>query len=424
MTALAAMIVGASAASSLSAAPQLNAFPNGATPVRVAQWVALVDAHEPGRADAAAREALAFDPKELAGILYAVDMVRLPVERIDVPNVLARGVVLHTDVATTQLRGAQMADEASRGGWASLHLGMAEGLVARLAYRDPSHPLVNHWYVAAGALLSSQLEVASAPAFVERALAVFPGDPALLLLAGAAHELRASPRVQDAQDLSASTRHEIGDTRQNLRRAESLYRRALKVAPSQVESRIRLGRVLGLTDRHEEALTELEAAERDVRRREAAGGVVDRPLLFYLALLLGEELDALNRPHDARRSYARALELYPGASSAWLDVSRLEWRSGTRAAAATAIGRTTAPAQRSGVTDDPWRDYFCAGPARNVDPVLQALGAAVRGRRSVAGVPVSRWPWRPQSSRCPIRWPPGSRRHSPPASRRFASTLW
>ena len=381
MIALAAMIVSAGAASSLAAAQQFVGIPNGATPVRVAQWVATVDAHEPGRMDAAARDALAFRGTELAGILYAVDMVRLPVERIAIPSTLARGVILHTDVAAAQLRGAQKADEASRGGWASLHLAMAEGLVARLASRDPSHPVVNHWYVAVGALLSSQLEVGAAPAFLERALSVFPDDPQLLLLAGAAYELRASPRVQDAQDLSASTRHEIGEARQNLRRAESFYRRALKVAPTQFESRIHLGRVLGLTERHEEALTELEGAERDVRQRLAAGIVDNRPLLFYLALLLGEEQDALNRSDAARRSYAQALELYPGASSAWLDLSRLEWRNGIREEAAIAIGRMADPAVRGRVNDDPWQSYFCAGPARHVDSVLQALAAAIGGRR-------------------------------------------
>jgi tetratricopeptide (TPR) repeat protein len=381
MLALAAMVVWASAAPSLAAAQQFVGIPNGASPVRVAQWVAIVNAHQPGRADAAATDALSFKQTELAGILYAVDMVRLPVERAEILPVLARGAVLHTDVAVAQLRGSQRADEASRGGWASVHIAMAEGLVGRLAFRASAHPLINPWYVAVGSLLSSQLEVASAPAFLERALAVLPGDPQLLLLAGAAHELRASPRVQDAQDLSASTRHDIGDARQNLRLAEAFYRRALSVAPTQVESRIRLGRVLGLTGRHQEALTELQAADQESRQYVAAGGVIDRPLLFYQALLLGEEQDALNRPDDARRSYARALELYPGASSAWLDLSRLEWRSGARAAAAAAIGRIADPAQRVGVTDDPWTAYFCAGPARNVDAVLQALGAAVGGRR-------------------------------------------
>jgi tetratricopeptide (TPR) repeat protein len=303
------------------------------------------------------------------------------VERIDILPVLARGVILHTDIAVAQLRGSQRVDEASRGGWASLHIAMAEGLVGRLALRASSHPLINPWYVAAGSVLSSQLEVTSAPAFLERALPVFPGDPQLLLLAGAAHELRAAPRVQDAQDLSESTRHEIGDARQNLRRAEAFYRRALTVAPSRIESRIRLGRVLGLTGRHQEALAELEAADREFRQRVAAGGEADRPLAFYVALLLGEERDVLNRPDDARRSYVRALELYPGAASAWLDVSRLEWRNGTRAAAATAIGRIADPAQRVGVKDDPWPTYFCAGPARNVESVLRALGAAAGGRR-------------------------------------------
>jgi tetratricopeptide (TPR) repeat protein len=258
---------------------------------------------------------------------------------------------------------------------------MAEGLVRQLAVRASSHPVINAWYVAAGSALLSQLEVTETPGFLDRGLALFSDDPQLLLMAGAARELRASPRVQDAGDLSAATLREVGDAHQNLRRAEAYFRRALRVAPTQIESRIRLGRVLGLTGRHADALAELEGADSDMSARKAGGGVVERPLAYLLALFLGEELEAAGRVDDARRSCRRALELYPGAASAWLDVSRLEWRNGARDAAATAIGRLAGAESPARAGEDPWREYFCAGPARDVDGRLQALAAALGGRQ-------------------------------------------
>lgn len=380
-TALVALAAWAGAAPGHAAAPQLVPVYGGANPALVVKWVALTAAHEPGLVDAAAREALAFSPRELAGILYAVETARLPVKPVDVPDVLARGAVLHTDVAAAEMRGAQKADEASSGGLAFAHFGLAEGLVWRLASRASSHPLINAWCVAAGSVLSSQMEVAEAPAFLDRALKAFPDDPQLLLLAGAARELRASPRVQEAEDLSAATRRDLGDARQNLRRAEAFYRRALEAAPTEIESRIRLGRVLGLTGRHAEALAELETAGRRVAAGVDAGVVVDPPLQFYLALFLGEAQDASNRIDDARRSYERALELYPGASSAWLGLSRLEWRNGTRDAATAAVVRMADPHPSGRLNDDPWGDYFSAGPARDVDRKLEALASTVGGRR-------------------------------------------
>ena len=359
---------------------QLTPVRNGITRQQLEDWVALARAHQPGLADDAAVRAVGFPPWELGGIVFAVRNGDLPVASTDVPGVLARGAVLHTDIANAQMRGAQTADRANAGGLSYLHFGLAAELVGALNSRVPGHPLIRAWCVAVASVLTSQLEVAIAPAFIDSALHMFPGDPQLLLLAGAARELRASARVQDATDLDRTTRSALGSAAQNLSRAEGAYRQALEVEPMQVEARIRLGRVLGLTGRHAEALAELGAANRDVTARLASGGTVERPVLYFLALFLGEENEATDHLDAARRAYARGLELYPGARSAWLDLSRLEWRNGSRAAAAAAIARMADPATGH-ESDDPWKDYFCAGPARHVDETLQALAAASGSRQ-------------------------------------------
>jgi tetratricopeptide (TPR) repeat protein len=378
--ALAALAAPARSVLGQSAPFHMTPVRNGITRQQLEEWVALTQAHQPGVADRAAERAAGFTPWALGGIVFAVQSGDLAVASIDVPGALARGAVLHTDIANAEMRGAQTADRANSGGLSYLHFGLAAELVGALNSRAPGHPLVRAWCVAVASVLTSQLEVAITPPFIDSALQMFPGDPQLRLLAGAARELRASARVQDATDLDRATRPALGSAAQNLSRAEEAYRRVLGVEPGQVEARIRLGRILGLTGRHTEALAELGAASRDVTARRASGAEVERPVLYFLALFLGEENEATDNLDAARRSYARALDLYPGARSAWLDLSRLEWRNGARAAAAAAIARM-ADAAPGHEPDDPWKDYFCAGPARHVDETLQALAAASGSRQ-------------------------------------------
>lgn len=378
--ALAALAASAHSVLGQSAPFSMTPVRNGATRAQLADWVALTRAHQPGLSDDAAVRAAGFTPRELGGIVFAVQNGDLPVAFMGVPDVLARGAVLHTDIANAQMRGAQTADHANSGGLSYLHFGLASELVRALNFQAPGHPLIRAWCVAVASVLVSQMEVTITPAFVDYSLQMFPGDPQLLLLGGAARELRASARVQDATDLDRGTRLALESAGQNISRAEDAYRYVLDVEPMQVEARIRLGRVLGLTGRHVEALAELSAADWSVTARRASGGAVERPVLYFLALFLGEENEAVGNLDAARRSYARGLDLYPGARSAWLDLSRLEWRNGARAAAAAAIARM-ANAATGHEPDNPWKDYFCAGPARHVDETVQALATASGSRQ-------------------------------------------
>jgi tetratricopeptide (TPR) repeat protein len=376
--------VTALALSPLSAAAQeafaLTAVRDGATPETATWWVQQVRAHEPGQSDAAAKLALSLlNARMLGGILDAVHRGRLMINRGEVESVLARGAILHTDIAVAEMRGTELPDRATTGGAASLHFGMATEIVAVLKSRLSSEPFAHRWHVAVAAVLASHQEVNVAPAFLERALDGFPNDPDLLLLAGAARELRASPRVQDADDLG-DTRGRVGSAKDNLRRAEDFYRRAANSAPNQVEARVRLGHVLCLTGRHREALAELDAAEQARAAVVQAGGFVDQPVLYFLALFAGEAEEGLNQLDSARQAYARASALYPNAGSAWLDLSRLELRGGSRDAALAAVVRMSQPATREDA-DDPWRKYPSAGPARRVNETLAALAAAIPRRQ-------------------------------------------
>jgi tetratricopeptide (TPR) repeat protein len=105
-------------------------------------------------------------------------------------------------------------------------------------------------------LLAQAREPVSAIPFMRRAVELFPGDPEILMMAGALHELLASPKELASEDSGAGRQlHEWrGAESSNLRDAARCYRDALKADPARVEARIRLGRVLELQERYADAV--------------------------------------------------------------------------------------------------------------------------------------------------------------------------
>jgi hypothetical protein len=71
-----------------------------------------------------------------------------------------------------------------------------------------------------------------------------------------------------------------------LRRAESFFRGALSQDPAHAEARLRLGRALGLLDRHADAASALRAASESL---------ADSQQRYYGDLFLGAEEEALGR---------------------------------------------------------------------------------------------------------------------------------
>jgi tetratricopeptide (TPR) repeat protein len=292
--------------------------------------------------------------------------------RPDVIDLLKRGAILHTDIATASMIASHKSDTAASDAFAVRHFNSAEQLADAVRGRASNDPFLHSWWVAVAAFLHSQREVAATPLFIERALSVLPGEAELLLMAGTAHELRASPRVQEAVDLPPGFRDVVGGRAVNLNRAEARFRGALRSRGDLVEAQVRLGRVLALKGQHRDALTELAAA-RD-RATDAAGSEQKDPVVqYYLFLFLGQEEQALGNHEAARASYKRALGLFPTADSAALALSRFEHLGGERAAAVDAIvsvmQRPSTPQGRN----DPWREYYNAGPGRHSAELLDDL---------------------------------------------------
>jgi tetratricopeptide (TPR) repeat protein len=268
-------------------------------------------------------------------------------------------VVLHTDIAIMNDVGSVKPDVGVTLPQASLHFGIALHLVDCWRAFSPHDPLVRAWYVGVAAFLQSRQEIVSTPLFLDQALSRLPGNVDLLLLAGACQELLASARVQEgARYEPGFSRLAVRSAADHLRAAERFYRAAVVAAEHSTEARLRLAHVLGDLQRHDEALSTLNGPVQEP----------DRVLRYFAYLCTGREYEALRRLEPAEDAYKRAIALFPGARSAYLA---LAYCAGQRSDATAAIVLEQMLAVRAEF--DPWDDYYSAGPARDVPPLLDAL---------------------------------------------------
>jgi tetratricopeptide (TPR) repeat protein len=237
----------------------------------------------------------------------------------------------------------------------------------RTSFPDPgADDTVRRWYLAGGAFMLSTRFIQMD--HFSRMLRLFPNDPDVLFLVGSAHEFVAGARTQSVlrtMKVPRGVTFDILGESSELRLAEELYMRALEQNPRHLEARIRLGRVLGLRGRHDEAVRQLRQG---LTAEEAV-------LRFYAHLFLGREFEAQGNGLEARRSYERAVALAPTAQSPLLGLSRVADAAGDRTAARELVGRVLALPPDDKERADPWWVYEIA-PARGVD----ALVADVRQR--------------------------------------------
>jgi len=301
-------------------------------------------------------------------------------------DVLKRGALLHADIAVVGLKaGSGSPDRLGPGGLTLFmndgqqiglqntisHWNLGRRLLDAVRPVDSKNSLqtrpdpaaddfVRRWYIA-GAAYMTRIRNIELSHFT-RALQLFPNDPGLLFFAASAHESFAGVRTQSVmRSLKARRDVTFGvkDEGAELRLAEQLYKRALDRNPKLVEARIRLGRVLGLRGRHDEAIEQLKQ-----------GLTAGEPLLRYYAnLFLGGEFEALGNGAEARRSYERAAAIEPLAQSPLFGLSRLAEQAGDRAAAREAIARVLQLSPNDYERTDPWWVYEMA-QSRDVDLLL------------------------------------------------------
>jgi tetratricopeptide (TPR) repeat protein len=386
-----------------SFAPQvLRSF---TSPDRLRAWTAAVNRHEPGAIDASAHlianwtapfgnpfaevfAAVQFFQKNLADCRFpekaralrkpllwwdgtldqlqdVLGLTSIEVHQGDMSRIIARGILLHTDIAMFSSNAMARDDQSAVLNVAALHFGVALALV-ELLQRDEAHardPVLDDWYLAIAAFLTLRHDVLSGPRLLRLALARYPGDTDLLLLAGTLREFLASPRVQDPMGLKDEPLFKstwFADESIYLRQAETFYRQALAREPDLIEARVRLGRVLGRQGRHADALRELTRA---------TGKTAEPRLRYYAWLFTGEERAALGQDLAAGDAYRLALDLFPGAQSAQMALSDLARRRDDRSGAMAAV-RDVLTAMDADAVYDPWQNYYASEPGRRTDGLL------------------------------------------------------
>jgi hypothetical protein len=307
-------------------------------------------------------------------------------------DVVKRGAMLHADIEILAPLEQRPPADPDRPGPASSALFMNDGqqfgLVARVSHwnmgrrlLDLVRPLdsrkslktlpdpgadetVRRWYVASSAFMirTRRIELVH----VNRALELFPNDPEVLFFNASVHEIFAGVRMQSAlRSMKRQQRvvtFDVDPEGPELWHAEELYGRALKGNPAFTEASIRLGRVLGLRGRHDEAVEQLKQGLT----------AVEPVLQYYANLFLGGEFEALGNGEEARRSYERAAALAPTAQSPLIGLSRVADSAGDRAAAREAIRRVLTLPSSDFARPDPWWVYELA-QGRHVDRLLAEL---------------------------------------------------
>jgi tetratricopeptide (TPR) repeat protein len=157
-----------------------------------------------------------------------------------------------------------------------------------------------------------------------------------------------------------TVRPDVASASTHWQRAERFFREAVASDPTMTEARLRLGRVIGLLGRHQEAIAELQRA---------VDSSDETLLRYYGEMFLGSEERALGRDAAARPHYERAARLYPSAPSPYLALSDLGHRAGDRSAALGAMTQAFTVAADRKDASDPWWVYLIA-PFDNADDLV------------------------------------------------------
>ena len=307
-------------------------------------------------------------------------------------RIVTRGVLLHSDISIMLDDDRdRLSSFAGSGGTPTALIvrdGRQLGLVDRPPHWTFSRTLLElrpedgsfdeptrGWYLAVAAFMQSRTRVADLVPHLERARRLFENDPDVLFATAMLHETMASPEVQDAvleQPLPPGLKPLVTAARIHFGEARTFFRRAVERRPGFTEARIRLGRVLSLLGRHEDAVRELETVAMD--------GADDR-LRYLAALFLGGAREALGRHQAAVESFQRAAALYPAAQSPHVALSRLARASGNHAGAVASLQKILVMPREESAREDPWWRYLRPG---ETDPAA-LLSAWRRSAGSEAG---------------------------------------
>ena len=393
--------------------------PDGST-ARALQWVEAVLAHEPGVSDAATTTVSRWAPADVRNLLVEIDSIRrilrdpstsvfpLPIEfdrgspqeiRYSTPDrrtlvraadqahaaglndadLVARAIVLHSDIALLEENGAGVVLHHSDGQATNVvpqtdHWGMARDLERTIDKRVGRDPDLTAWYHATLARMAAHQQWNAAHA--ERALSRFPDSAELQFMVGCLHEYLATPRVQAVLSrarLAGNMRVRVGSERSELASASERLKRAVELSNGGAEARLHYGRVLTLAGRPGNAVEEL---------RRAAGALRDPAQQYYGQMFLGAALEASNRTDAARTAYRAAATLFPLAQAPLLALNHLATSTGDREGAATALQALAALPASEESRPDPWWTYASTCGRNSPELLAEAYRRLVTPRGS------------------------------------------
>ena len=347
--------------------------------MRAADWRVAARAHVSGEFDGPAASVARWPPELTRVVVDRV--IRRARERSspalddssrdgeDDRAVLAKGLMLHTDIAIAE-RTSDTGATTGTGAWTlldakplapmriSIHWSLGRVLAAALAKDPAAAPIAHAWYRAVGALYQQWADLGQLRAHLAAGAELVPDDPVLLLYAGALHQSYADARVQSyvtqlrgpqggLPDRFVRT-FSIEDADTELGIAERALRRALAIDPSLVEARIRLAHVLGARGKSAEAIA---------LARQALASPLPKFLEYYGAMVLGRTEARLGHHAEARAAFERAAAHYPHSQAARVALSHVGLAEGRTADGVAALVRTLGPDAPEKI-EDPWSWYF------------------------------------------------------------------
>jgi len=378
----------------------------------VARWLDAVRFHVAGQPDDDALKWLASLTPDAWKLLNA-GLKRYFGElgqagRVASNGIIARAAVLHLDaarfdpVAPAELDGSgwttgappplvRTLDGESLGSTdANWHWILARQLVD-LMYPSPrDEPFVPAWYHAAAAYMLERGLYGEVSSHLDRAAALLPNDARILFDRACLAEALGLPRSQfvmedlvhekeaaanrqrsgslfvPGQSQTVAVRSNFPTTAQANAEAERLFRRTLEVDPTFVEARVRLGRLLDVRGKHDEAAAELATALAD-------SGTARDPVLGYDAhLFAARAARALGQTDRAIDHVRRALALFPNAQTALIVRSELALAQADADEALAPIRRLAALPSNPARGDDPWWMYDM-GPGRQTELLVSEM---------------------------------------------------
>ena len=297
-------------------------------PYNESGYIGLVRQYRGGDAEAAIKRFAAFPSDVVANMARPLSSL----------SELLAAIGLHTEAAVR-------APEA-----APVNIGIARRAVEALSSRRQGVAVCRQWVIAAAAW--SRAEAARVN------IEDLGDDAAVLTVLGMLPENRRVPGG-NGSGLALP-----GIDAAELQKAERFYRRALAVDSTLVDARLRLGRVLALQGRNDDAVSELTAVR---------SSSTDRSATYLACLFLGETLEQMRREDLATEAYECAVSAGSGALTARIALARRLWAGGKVAAGRKVLQEGV----KFEAEDDPWIDYIL-GSSASVQRELTKLRALVR----------------------------------------------